>query len=244
MTLQTVQLGCAIVMTVLTLAAKALAVKSHCKGGSATLASDFLVPRLLDFAGGAIFEAFQVKNTPSSEDTGGVWANARTKGHVTRAIRALKLHALKQSANTSSRFFGVSSKSTLMVFTLKKFPSSLKAFQIILPNAIGVPCEGFFLKTVKGKKVLSVNFGNADLCEDALVHNAMALANTVRTVLDIGLVREITVAVDKLVLPVWNRKLWEHGKHRLSARPSGRRDTKKQSMPPPMGYPSKSLRIV
>lgn len=173
-----------------------------------------------------------------------VWADAKMKGNVVKTIRALRLYILKQSANTTSRFLGPGSKTISMVFTLKKFPSSLKALNIPLPHALPGLCEGLFMKTAKGKRVLSVQFGRGDMEEGGLTMNAMAVANTVQESLDTHLVREITVDVDRLALPVWNRKLWDRGRQKLSARSVRHRDTKRGAMLPPVGPPLKRVRIT
>lgn len=174
----------------------------------------------------------------------GVWADAKTKGNIVKTIRALRLYILKQSANTTTKFLGPGSKAMSMVFTLKKFPSSLKALNVQLPHALPGLCEGLFLKTAKGKRVLSVQFGRGDMEEGALTTNATAVANTVRKSLDARLVSEITVDVDRLALPVWNRKLWDRGKQKLSVRSPRHSHPKRGSMAPPMGPPMKKARLT
>merc|ERR1712187_745719 len=98
-------------------------------------------------------------------------------------------------------------KPVSMIFILKKFPSSLQALQILLPYPLGHPCEGLFVKTAQGKRVLSVQFGRGDMGEETLTQSAVAVASAVSQSLDPQLVREIQVAVDKLTLPVWSRRL-------------------------------------
>lgn len=167
--------------------------------------------------------------------------DARTKSNVAKTTRVLKMHILKQSANTTSRFLGLATKSMTMVFTLRKFPSSLKALQISLPHPLAFTTEGLFIKTAKGKRILSVQFGRGDMEEDALTRNGVAVIIAVRKNLDANLVREITVDVDRLALPVYNRKLSDRGRQKLSARPDG---GKRGSMAPPVMPPLKRVRIL
>jgi len=162
-----------------------------------------------------------------------LWSDASTKGNIAKTIRALRLYVLKQTASTTSKFLGVGSKTMSMVFTLKKFPSSLKALPIPLPYTLPQPAEGLFVKTAKGKKVLSVQFGRGDMEEDALMKNAMAVTSAVRKSLDTKLVREIAADVDRLALPVWNRKQWDRGKRKAAVKSPRRNDAKKGSMAPP-----------
>merc|ERR1711972_1139050 len=142
---------------------------------------------------------------------GSVWADSRTRGNIDKAIRALKLHTLKQSANSTCRFLGAGSKTMSMVFALKKSPSSLRALHIPLPYPLAQACEGLFVKTAKGKRVLSVQFGRGDMGEDVLAKNAVAVASVVGMSLDPRLVQEIMIEVDRLALPVWNRTLFDRG---------------------------------
>lgn len=173
-----------------------------------------------------------------------VWADAKTRSNVVKTVRALKLHMLKKKANTTGRFLSASVNSMSLVFTLKKFPSNKKALQIPLPHGSALPCEGLFVKTAKGKKVFFIQFGRGDMGEETLAKNAISVCSAVRETLDARLVREITVEVDGLALPVWNRKVWERGKQKLSARPPRRSDTKKSSMDPPASPPPKTARIT
>jgi len=182
----------------------------------------------------------------NSKGTPNVWSDANTRGNILKTTRALKTHILKQCANTT-QLLGVGSKTLSMVFTLKKFPSSLKAVQIELPHALGHPAEGLFLKTARGQKILSVQFARGDMHEDALLQNAVVVANAVRTSVDVRLVREMLVSVDRLALPVWNRKLWDRVRKKLPALPrhlakSLHTATERGSMGPPVGPPLKKTR--
>lgn len=172
-----------------------------------------------------------------------IWSDTKTKDNVTKATRVLKMHVLKQSANTTCAFFGAACKTLSMVFTLKKLPRNLKALQIPLPHALAQTTDGLFLKTAKGKKVLSIQFGRGDMEMDVLTKNAMAVLRTVRKSLDIHLVRDITVDVDRLSLPVWNWKLWDRRKHARISKSLGHNDEKRGSMGPPIGLPLKRARI-
>lgn len=174
---------------------------------------------------------------------GEAWTDAATKKQISKTVRALKHIALKQTA-TANPLFGVGSKTMAMVFILKKFPPKQKALQISMPNPlfVGQVTEGFFLKTAKGKRVLAVHFGGCSMDEDALMKNAVAVAHTVRRCLDMRLVNEITVELERLALPVWNRKLWDRGKQRASAKTSLDVVSKKSCMPPPVGPAPKKAR--
>lgn len=165
--------------------------------------------------------------------------DARTKNNIAKTTRALRLHILKQSANATSRLLDVAMKSMSMVFTLRKFPSSLKALKISLPHPFAHVTEGLFIKTAKGKRILSVQFGKGDMEEDAIRRNAVAVIAAVCEGLDSDLVREITVDVDRLMLPVYNRKLSDRGRQK----PSTRGDAKRVSMAPPAGPPLKRVRV-
>lgn len=173
-----------------------------------------------------------------------VWTDAKTNGNIVKTLRALRLYILKQSANSTSRFLGPGSKTMSMVFTLRKFPSRMKALNVPLPHALAGLSEGLFIKTAKRKKVLSVQFGRGDMDEDALIMNATAVANTVLQNLDTHLVSDITVDVDRLALPVWSRNLWERGKQKRSVRSVMRSHAKRGSMAPPVGPPLKKVRLT
>lgn len=185
----------------------------------------------------------------NSKGTASVWSDAKTRGNIMKTTRALKTHILKQCANTTSKLLGVGSQTLSMVFALKKFPSNLNALQIGLPHSLGHPAEGLFVKTARGQKILSVQFARGDMQEDALMKNAVAVTSTVRKSLDARLVREMLVVVDRLALPVWNRKLWDRGKKKLSApswhiAKSLHNATERGSMGPPSGPPLKKARIT
>merc|ERR1712023_552548 len=139
---------------------------------------------------------------------------------------------------------GAGSKIMSVVFLLRRFPSNLKALQIPLPTSLTHTSrsEGIFVKTAKGKKVLSVQFGSGDMGEAALVRNAIAVLRFVHECLDANLVRDITVDVDRLSLPVWNRKLWDRGKRKASTKSlhvSWSGHSKNGAMGPPIGLPLK-----
>lgn len=177
---------------------------------------------------------------------GHIWSDARTQGNVMKTTRVLKVYVLKQTSSATMRLLGAGSKIMSMVFTLRRFPSNLKALQVPLPASPTHMAEGLFVKTAKGKKVLSVQFGSGDMEEDALVKNAAAVLSCVHGSLDARLVRDITVNVDKLSLPVWSRKLWDRGKQKVSAwslHASRRNDSKRGAMDPPIGLPLKRARM-
>jgi len=208
--------------------------------GGAFLAAAVPAPLEQAVTGGAVFSHIGCSNVSIKE---AVWSDAQTKGNIVKTTRALKLHILKQNAFPPCSFLGVGVKSISMVFVLRKFPSSLKALQIPLPHPLAQPSEGLFVKTAKGHKVLSVQFGRGDVGEDVLLKNAMAVTRAVRKNLDARLVREITVNVDRLALPVWSRKLWDRRKQKLFTMSGSRNEAKKGSMAPPAGLPWKMARI-
>lgn len=183
-------------------------------------------------------------NNGTFDPMGKAWSDAKTKGNTMKAIRALKLHVLKSSANITNEFFGIGSKTMTMVFNLKKLPSGMKALPIPLPHPLAHPTEGLFLRTAGGKRALSVLFGRGDMEVDALVQNAMAVTRTVCKGLDTSLVRDVAVDADRLALPVWNRRLWDRGKHSRSTKSSTRTTTRKGSMEPPRGPPLKKVRTI
>jgi hypothetical protein len=166
-----------------------------------------------------------------------IWSDATTRANITKAARVLRLHVLKQkAAQVTTKLLGFSGTTTMsMVFVLKKFPSSLKALPIALPHQLAHSSEGLFLKTSKGQKVLSVPFGSCDMEVDMLVRNALAVARIVRKSLNsfVPLVREITLTLERLSLPVWNRKLIDRVKSKsLDFAPQQRR-AKRGCMEPP-----------
>lgn len=174
-----------------------------------------------------------------------LWSDANTMHNIGRNTKALKLHILKQSSNTRRPFLGFGTKPITMAFVLKKFPSSLKALPLRLPHSIAPLSEALFLKTAKGKKVLSVQLGRGDMEVDALLKNAVAMTRAVRKKLDTNLVREVVVEADRLTLPFWNRRLFDKGKHKVSMKSSkGRTDLEKKPMAPPVGPPLKRVRIT
>lgn len=177
---------------------------------------------------------------------GEVWSDPKTKGNIIKAIRALKLHVLKTTSNVTSEFLGAGSKTITLVFLLKKLPSNRKALLVPLPHPLAYPTEGLFVRTATGKKILSVAFGNGDMEVDVLAKNAMAVTMAVRKskVLDTSLVREATVEVDRLVLPFWNRELWNKGKHGRLAKSSRHAAKKKASMGPPVGPSVKKAKLI
>lgn len=194
--------------------------------------------------GGVVIRGPMGYDTIMHKATDGVFADSKTKSNIVKAIRALKLYILKQSANTTSAFLGAGMKTVSMVFILKRFPSSLQALRISLPHNLGHPCEGLFVKTAQGKRVLSVQFGRGDMGEETLTQNAVSVANAVSEKLDTRLVREIKVAVDRLELPVFSKKLCDRGRHQLFKQPPRRRDAKRTSMAPPAAPPPKRPRII
>lgn len=191
----------------------------------------------------------QELNGGISKPTVDVWSESATKKQIAKAIRVTKHVALKQNA-TANPLFGIGSKSLALVFNLKKYPSKQKALQIPLPHPVivGHSTEvGLFLKTAKGKKVLSVHFGRCDMEEDALLKNAVAVTNAVRMRLDNRLVHEITVEMERLALPVWNHKTSARGRRRASAKAClnvDSKDSKGDCMPPPVRPPLKRTRIT
>lgn len=180
-------------------------------------------------------------NTPIYEEK--AFTNARTQANFVKTIRALKLCILKQTANATISFLGPGSKTMSIIFVLKKFPSSVKALQILLPFSLGRPCEGIFVKTAKGKKVLSVTFGKGDMSEDMLIKNATAVAAAVHKSLGVRPVEEVVVAADKLELPVFNKKLFHVGKKKKSSTLSYRSAVKRGCMAPPFDIPVKKVKI-
>lgn len=177
--------------------------------------------------------------------SGDLFTDAATRKHTLKAIRALKHVALKQSA-TAHHLCGIGSKTVAIVFNLKKFPSKQKALQIPLPSVFlaGPLTDGLFLKTSRGKKVLAVSFGLCNMEEEALLRNALAVINAVRGCLEKRLVNEITVDLEKLALPVWNRKVSEKVKQRASGKSSVGTNARQVCMPPPVGQLSKRPRIT
>lgn len=175
-----------------------------------------------------------------------VWADLKTKGNFVKAIRALKLHILKNSANVSSEFLGPGSKVMTMVFRLRKFPSDLKALPIPLPLPLALPAEGIFVRTVSGKKILSVSFGKGNMDVEALASNAMAVTRAIRKSksLDTSLVREVLVDADRLTLPVWSKELWEKGDRARLTKSRRHIPKGKNSMGPPVGAPLKKFKAV
>jgi len=173
-----------------------------------------------------------------------LWEDASTRKNVVKAARVLKLHVLKQNARVASRFVGLSSTSMSMVFVLRKFPADLRALQITLPHSLGHPSEALFLRTSKGKKVLSADFGRGDMEVELLVKNAMAVVTSVRKFLDVHLVSEISLDADRLALPVWSRKLFDRGKRILPRKIAAPRQLhgKRTSMGPPALPPVKKFR--
>lgn len=185
-------------------------------------------------------ESMGSKSTVFTGPIEDIWWDTKTKGNITKTVRVLRIHALKQTSNATNRFLGPSSKIMSMAFTLKTFPSSLKALQIPLPAALGQTTEGLFVKTSKGKKVLSVQFGRGDMEEQTLVQNSMAALSAVHQSMDTHLVRDIAMDVDTLSLPVWNRKLWDRGKRKCSCKLRvAQKISKRGSMGPPIGLPLK-----
>jgi hypothetical protein len=174
-----------------------------------------------------------------------VWSDAKTQANTLKAMRVLKLHAMRQNAKFSNMFLGVGSTTVSMVFSLKKFPPSLKALQVLLPHPLAHPCEGLFVKTARGKKVLSVPFGTGSMEEHALVENAMAITSAFRKSLDSRLVREIMVAVERLELPIWNQKLFSRLNKKMSTKSSLHRhsDSKRGFMMPPVCPPLKKAKV-
>lgn len=177
--------------------------------------------------------------------TADVWADIQTTGNIVKTTRALKLHLLKLSANSSScMFFGPGLRTMSTVFSLKKFPTCRKALQIPhLPQPLVQPVEGLFLKTSSGKRILSVPFGHGDMEEAALVQNAVCITTAVRKGLDVHLVHDVSVVVDKLELPIWNRKLWDNPRSKSSAKSSVKESARNASMEPPVGGPRKKARL-
>jgi len=177
---------------------------------------------------------------------GPLWSDTTTKGSIIKSLRVLKLHVLKQIANTTSnKLFGNGQKPITMVFLLKKFPPNVKALRVQLPHSLAQQTEGLFLKTATGKKVLSVQFGRGDMEVDALVTNAFAVTSALRKSLDTHLVREMTVEVDRLALPIWNQRISERGKQKVSMKSSrGHKVSKMSSMAPPIGPPLKRVRTI
>lgn len=176
---------------------------------------------------------------------GELWADVKTKGNTMKAVRALKLHVLKKTAVTASEFLGAGSKTLTMVLALKKLPSNMKALPMSLPHALGHPVEGLFLRTATGKKVLSVQFGRGDMEVEALAKNASAVTRSVVRAkgFDTSLVRDVTVEVDRLSLPIWNHALWDKGKHGRSAKSSSLNTKRKGSMAPPLCLPVKKAKL-
>jgi hypothetical protein len=165
--------------------------------------------------------------------------------NIAKTTRVLKVYVLKQTSNATVNILGAGSKIMSMVFSLRRFPSNLKALQIPLPSSLSHTSEGIFVKTAKGKKVLSVQFGSGDMGEEALVRNAIAVLRFVHGCLDANMVYDITVDVDRLSLPVWNRKLWDRGKRKASTKSlhvSWSDHSKKGAMGPPSGLPLKRAR--
>lgn len=207
-------------------------------------AAGHLAPLGIAVTDATVGEPFVSSSMTISTTAGSVWADTRTRGNIDKTIRALKLHALKQSANSTCRFLGAGSKAMSMVFTFKKSPSSLKALHISLPYPLAQPCEGLFVKTAKGKRVLSVQFGRGDMGQDVLTKNAVAVVNVVRESLETRLVQEITFHVDRLALPVWSRRLFDRGKKHVFSKFPQRSDPKIDCMAPPAGPPMKRARVT
>jgi len=190
---------------------------------------------------GAMLDAPTACSTINAKRSTKLWSDATTRNNLTKATRVLKLHILKHNAvNPQLHLLGLE-KYMSMVFVLRKFPSSLKALPISLPHYLGHLAEGLFLKTSKGRKVLSVPLGKGDMQIDALIENGMAVAHAVRKSLDAHLVREINIEVDRLALPVWNGKFFDRGKQRLSGKLGTPRQLhlKNASMAPPARPPIK-----
>merc|ERR1719313_2978138 len=110
------------------------------------------------------------------------WLEPKTKKNVTKGVRALRLHALKTTAMMSNELFGLASKMLVMVFSLKKFPVSKRAFSLQRPH--GRSQEAMFLKTSTGKKILSVPLGTGKMNVNDLVDNATAILDEVSKTLD------------------------------------------------------------
>merc|ERR1711957_98418 len=167
----------------------------------------------------------------------------KTTGQIVKAVRALRLHVKKRGAFATNQLFGVSLRPFTMAFLLNRFPKDKTALKLTLPHPVPHACEGLFLKTTKGKKVLTVQFGGGDLETDALVKNASVVLCIVRKSLDLSLLHEVTVDADGLALPVWNRKLWD------KAKPRARSctlidDSKRARMPAPAVPPPKKRRLI
>lgn len=163
-----------------------------------------------------------------------IWSDASTSANITKVVRVLRLHGLKQSAHVP-KFLGLSTKTMSMVFVLKKFPSNRKALAIPLPHQLAHSSEGLFLKTSKGQRILAVPFGSGDMEVHMLVRNASAVARVVRKSLkqNVHLVHEITLSVDSLSLPVWNKRLINRGKSKFSDHAPKQRRAERGSMEPP-----------
>jgi len=175
--------------------------------------------------------------------TKGIWLDPRTCGNVSKTIRALKIHILRQTANVTCSFLGAGSKTLTMVFTLRKFPSKKKTLQILLPHTWGQTTDGLFLRTARGQKVLCVQFGRGDMEVDALIKNATAVLHVVAKALDNSLVHDITVDVDRLSLPVWNRRLWDRGRRKRTSDSAKYSERMVGTMGPPVGLPLKRARV-
>jgi len=212
--------------------------------GGVFTALENTAPLVAQSTGDVVFYELAVnKRGYTLTTTEDMWSDCRTTGNVTKTVRVLKSYVLKQTSNVTCRFLDASSKTLSMVFALRKFPSSLKALQILLPHASSQTTDGLFLKTAKGKKVLSVQFGRGDMDVEELVSNAMAVLLTVGKSLDPQLVRDITVDVDRLSLPVWNRRLSERGKPKRAFKSMGRNQGRMDTMGPPIGPPLKRVRV-
>lgn len=171
------------------------------------------------------------------------WLNSQTRGNVVKTIGALRLHILKQTANSAIQCLGAGSKILCVTFVLRKFPEQRNALQVALPDGAMRSTEGLFLKTSTGRRTLSVEFGRGDSKEVALVANVQAILKAVFKKLDVKLVREIFVGVDRLMLPIWNYQLWDRGKKNKTAWLT-QRCFKRTSMHPPDEVPRKRPRTL
>lgn len=218
---------------------------SQTEGGE--IAGCLAPPLALALMDGGLITCSLSKNSRGTlYSMGDVWSDAKTKGNIMKAVRALKLHVLKKTANITSEFLGAGSKTITMVFVLKKFPSNMKALPTPLPHPLSYPAEGLLVRTATGKKILSVTVGKGDMDVEALAKNAMAVTKAVckSKFLDANLVREVVVDVDRLALPVWSRELWAKGKHGRAAKSFPSTAKRKGSMGPPVGLPSKKAKLI
>lgn len=157
------------------------------------------------------------------------------------SIRTLRHVVLKRTANAHP-LFGAGSKLMSLVVTLKRSSSKPSALRIALPHPLlqgqSEKCQ---LTKVDKKRFVLVRCGWGSMPEECLVENAEAALAFLWTALDKRLIHEVQVReVDGLVLPVWNRLVWERGrKHSAS-----RINRKSTSMPPPNAPPGKLARTV